>query len=1484
MPLTRIDSAFLDLDAIGGIDFDVQSGVPTLSVDATTHRVGIGTDTPAYLAHIHNPGTGDGDHSYLHFTTGDTGATGSDGLTVGVGANQTAYINYREAGTLSLSTSGTQKLNITSSGNLQVKGGNLHLDSNAELALFEDNTSGTYTNSAKIALDFSGNVARIRSSTNGSATIRPIALYTGNDVRLYIATDGNVGVGTNNPIAKLHVNGTALFDSTVQLGAWADNSDSAIYMANQANSGQIVVKGDGTSTASAFSVYSGGYSGATDEVAAIKADGSVQFAGGNGVTTNQSFGIDQYGRVSIREDASNPADVFSIYKGSSSTKTVSISNNGGATFSGNVGVGENSPDVRLHVKEQFDTAYSLTSVTSDYNHLLKLENPSTTANAFAGMQFRVGSGADLYFGAIQQSINHGDFFFANQNSPQREMMRIKSSGEVGIGTDNPQRKLVVSDNGTEGLEFFPGDGVNGSTINVYNRATAAFTPFSLNAQDYRFSPNGGTEAVRITSTSNVGVGTDSPGTKLHVVGDLTLQNANANGNTWTYYKNASRTYLVGLRGSSNNALSFYDLTTGTDTERMRISPNGAVGINTTADTRQLEIYNSSHATAAIKGDVQSSLFFSDSDDTNIGQISYMHTGTPNNYMYFRVNDAERLRITSSGNVGIGTDSLAAINSGPFSGQTPKVEIRLGGVSNSYTRLVNISNPGAQSGNETLGRVGIKFSLGSEGSSGESNKSGIIYAESTSAYNNGTSLCFATNNTERLRITSGGIVNIGDATPNASGSGVFNAYSSTSGALSQFVHAAGNGGLRIGGTGPGSAANLVFSNDYNNNAWTDEYTIRLDGSNDSLNFLNGGTSATPVVTFASNGNVGIGESSPNRKLYITGSETTAYQSTGGSNNAYVRIHNKNGTDNTGVGHQAGLEMYVGTGATTVGMLTMVRTGNNVGDFTYKTRTGANSYAEHFRIQGAGRVGIGTDDGRFGQSTPISTYVPKLGVQGSIIIGNLSTTASDRRELQFYRRNGAAGQPIDTHDMGRVAWYGSNNDSDNASLAWSIGVTPDGGTWTSGSNRKGFLTFNNHNGEQLRIASTGNVGINTTNPSHKLTVYNSITTDNESLFTTQEKSGSNASGYSATGIQIRGAARTSSGNDHTTYINMSTRAPSLNGAHGCGSYITLTSPLSQGTYGTGQIDFYIRNSVAYSFPNDPSVNPNYWMSSLFTIQSNGNIGIGTTTPSSKFDINTGSADGTVARLYNDEVGVIFGAFGTGSSLPREATINGTRFDSGSSPFLRVAGQGGIKFCADLNNERLRIRTDGHVASGGSLVASANYGDVESFYSNKEGCGMYRNNAYASCGAHIEVGADATDGWANLYLNRYWSSGEDERMIDFRLSNSVKGTITSNTSGTTYNTTSDIRLKTDIKPISDATDKLMNMNPVTHKWKEDPDGDTVHGFIAQEMQNIAPEAVHGEPDGEMMMGMDYGRITPIIVAALQNAIEEINTLKQRILDLEN
>ena len=134
--------------------------------------------------------------------------------------------------------------------------------------------------------------------------------------------------------------------------------------------------------------------------------------------------------------------------------------------------------------------------------------------------------------------------------------------------------------------------------------------------------------------------------------------------------------------------------------------------------------------------------------------------------------------------------------------------------------------------------------------------------------------------------------------------------------------------------------------------------------------------------------------------------------------------------------------------------------------------------------------------------------------------------------------------------------------------------------------------------------------------------------------------------------------------------------------------------------------------------------------------------------------------------------------------------------------------------------------------------------------------------------------------LYLNRQNSNG---KAIIFQRALGEKGSVYVDSNGATYNTTSDRRLKDNIEPIANGTEKLMAMKPVTHTWKADPEADAVHGFIAQEMQEIVPEAVSGDPDGEEMMSMDYGRITPVLVAALQEATNEIKALKERVAELE-
>ena len=76
---------------------------------------------------------------------------------------------------------------------------------------------------------------------------------------------------------------------------------------------------------------------------------------------------------------------------------------------------------------------------------------------------------------------------------------------------------------------------------------------------------------------------------------------------------------------------------------------------------------------------------------------------------------------------------------------------------------------------------------------------------------------------------------------------------------------------------------------------------------------------------------------------------------------------------------------------------------------------------------------------------------------------------------------------------------------------------------------------------------------------------------------------------------------------------------------------------------------------------------------------------------------------------------------------------------------------------------------------------------------------------------------------------------------------------------------------------------MNPVSFNWKADPDGPRSMGFIAQQMADVMPEAVSTGDDEDSMMGMDYGRITPVLVSALQDAHRKIEQLETRITALE-
>ena len=122
----------------------------------------------------------------------------------------------------------------------------------------------------------------------------------------------------------------------------------------------------------------------------------------------------------------------------------------------------------------------------------------------------------------------------------------------------------------------------------------------------------------------------------------------------------------------------------------------------------------------------------------------------------------------------------------------------------------------------------------------------------------------------------------------------------------------------------------------------------------------------------------------------------------------------------------------------------------------------------------------------------------------------------------------------------------------------------------------------------------------------------------------------------------------------------------------------------------------------------------------------------------------------------------------------------------------------------------------------------------------------------------------------------------VMEFFNTNGQVGGIRTSNSVTSYDTSSDYRLKENVEPIPNGLARVQQLNPVKFDWKVD--GTSSEGFIAHEVQEIFPDAVGGEKDGEEMQSMDYGKITPLLVKAIQEQQALIESLTARITTLEN
>ena len=233
------------------------------------------------------------------------------------------------------------------------------------------------------------------------------------------------------------------------------------------------------------------------------------------------------------------------------------------------------------------------------------------------------------------------------------------------------------------------------------------------------------------------------------------------------------------------------------------------------------------------------------------------------------------------------------------------------------------------------------------------------------------------------------------------------------------------------------------------------------------------------------------------------------------------------------------------------------------------------------------------------------------------------------------------------------------------------------------------------------------------------------------------------------------------------------------------------------------------------------------------SSGNVGIGTSTP-----ITTLHVDGSGNQ--NSRISST-----THGNFIQVGCISGSTYHEYKSVYRLVDTD---------NGERMRIDGSGNVGIGTTSL------------------GGYR--------LHV-----TSDGGTTVNIRRDTSTGG---LIDFNFGASGVGNISTNGSTTSYNTSSDYRLKENVVDLDGAISRVKQLAPKRFNFIADAET-TVDGFLAHEAQAVVPEAVTGthdqvDDDGNpVYQGIDQSKLVPLLTAALQEAIAKIETLEAQNASLE-